>query len=230
MRKEIVLCSFLISIFLTAVIPSGILIADDEQPYARRHQLGARFGLWSNQGDTPPKYFVDESEGIIIQSDISKSNVYIEGYGGYNLFPGGMLEVSLGMVSRGDVMVEHNGMSYFGGLVLYPMLVSFKYYLPIPGADKFYPYFQVGGGIHYGRHSIQFTNDYYFPSNTASGTDINYMLGIGADWRVAGDFAMEVNARHMPVEFGDGLFRVKDYGATTITLGFKYLLKSKKKK
>jgi hypothetical protein len=217
-------------VLVFSLLVGGVTVQDVsagvEEPFERRHQLGVRLGVWSNRGDVPPAIFEDSANAVSIKTDIGSANVYFEGVGSYRLFSHGMLECSFGFVNRGDVTMVQQGREYIGSLVLYPVLVSFKYYFPLAIGHKAYPYVQLGGGLLYGRHSVQFTNDAFFASNSASGTDVNYMAGIGFDWTVANSVALEVNARYMPIEYSKGLILAKDHSAFTIMFGVKYLLKS----
>jgi len=222
--------SFLVIGCLTAVVlPTASSLAGEVVPFDQRHQAGIRLGVWANQGDEPPAYYESTNRDASIRTDISSSNIYFEAVGAYRLFPHGMLEMSFGFVNRGDVTIIDEGRKYIGSLLLYPMLVSFKYYLPFSFKENMYTYFQVGGGVYYGRHSVQFTNDYYFPSNEASGTDLNYMLGAGFDYTLSDNIGLEMNARYMPSDYSKRLILVRNYSALTVTVGAKYFFKSKEK-
>ena len=221
-------CWLVVACMFLWALPLQTVIAGEEVSFDHRHQLGVRLGVWSNQGDTPPDRFVDEDAGVSLRTAIGSANAYFEAVGAYRLFSKGMIELSFGFVSRGDVTLVEQGREYIGSLVMYPMLVSFKYYLPVTINGKFYPYFQLGGGVYYGRHNVQFTNDAWYAYNEDSGTDLNYVIGGGFDWRVASVIGLELNARYMPSEFDKGLILAKDYTALTVTFGVKYLLSSKK--
>lgn len=204
--------------------PHQAVASEADTAFDARHQAGVRIGVWANEGDTPPAR-VEDLAGNVLETDINSANIYLEAYGAYRLFSRGLVEVSVGFANRGDVNLQDLGREYFGNLILYPMLVQFKYYLP-QLSRNLRPYVGVGGGIYYGRHSVQFTNDVYFTFNEVSGTDINYVLSGGFDWPVSHSIALGLDAKYMPINFGKGLIEVTDYNALTITFGVKYLFKS----
>lgn len=217
----ILTCTCVVAI---SVAPQRALASDADTAFDVRHQAGVRLGIWANNGDTPPAR-VEDGFGNVLETDINSANIYFEAFGAYRLFSRGLVEVSVGFSNRGDVNLQDVGREYFGNLILYPMLVQFKYYLPTP-TESFLPYVGVGGGIYYGRHSVQFTNDVYFTFNEVSGTDLNYVLSGGFDWPVSHSIALGLDAKYMPISFGKGLIEVTDYNALTVTFGVKYLFKS----
>lgn len=229
MNMRIVKSILFLGCLLAGTLPVAEALAEDEIPFNQRHQAGVRIGVWANQGDDPPAYYESTDRDASIRTDISSSNMFFEATGAYRLLPHTMLEVSFGFVNRGDVTIIDEGRTYIGSLLLYPMLVSLKYYLPVSLKENMYTYVQAGGGVYYGRHSVQFTNDYYFPSNAASGTDLSYMLGGGFDYVLIDNIGLEFNVRYMPNDYSNGLILVSDYSALTVTVGVKYLFKSKKK-
>lgn len=224
MRDSTVWVAILICVAAISVAPHRAIASEPDTAFDIRHQAGVRIGVWANNGDTPPAR-VEDGFGNVLETDINSANIYLEAFGAYRLFSRGLLEVSVGFANRGDVNLQDAGREYFGNLILYPMLVQFKYYLPQP-ASSFRPYVGIGGGIYYGRHSVQFTNDVYFTFNEASGTDLNYVLSGGVDMPVSNSIALGLDAKYMPIKFGKGLIEVTDYNALTVTFGFKYLFKS----
>jgi len=217
----VVVFVFLVAVMMVPRVSAGESKTDDS--FDQKHQVGVRLGVWANGGETPPKTFEIPEFSYRVDTDISSANVYLEGYAAYRLYSMGLLEFSVGFANRGDVNVQDGGREYFGNLILYPIMLQLKNYLPMPGASKFRPYVTVGGGIYYGRNSVQFTNDAYYAYTEESETDFNYVLGGGIDYQVAGSIALEMNAKYMPINFSKNLILVQDYQAFTITFGVKYL-------
>ncbi len=224
MNKRFLLCLFSISILAMVILPVQAVCGDDLPLFERQHQAGIRIGTWVNGGDEPPLQVIDEF-GNELRTDFSKASIYFEGFGAYRISPQFMIELSIGFVNRGDVNFTEGPREYFGNLLLYPMLLQFKWYMPTVNG-KLMPYVFAGGGIYYGRNSVQFTNDIYFAFNEDSETDFSYVLGGGFDWPVASSIGLELNAKYMPVKFGKELVLIKDYQAFTITFGVKYLFTS----
>ena len=220
-------------VVLIAVLPSASTVAgenDQMDQFDQRHQVGVRLGIWANGGETPPTLFEDPDEFYRVDTDINSANVYFEGVVAYRLYSLGLLEFSLGFVNRGDVNVRDGSREYFGSLIFYPILLQWRQYLPLTGDGKLRPYVSVGGGIYYGRNSVQFTNDAYYAFTEESQTDFSYVLGGGVDYRIANSIALELNAKYMPIDFSKNLILIRDYQAFTVTFGVKYLFTGGKDK
>lgn len=191
-------------------------------------------GGWSNRGSTPLDSF-DLAVNSYYLTDFGSSNFYLEGYLGYRLNRALMLEFSLGIVSRGDViLVESDGGSSIGSMQIYPILAKLRIYPFGAHTGQFYPYLMAGGGIYYGRHDIQIATagdaSYRAALGQDSETDFNYVLGGGIDWPVASVVALELSAQYLPVKFSGDLIGIRDYSSLTVTVGAKYLFKSMKSK
>ncbi|MEW5993669.1 MAG: hypothetical protein AB1744_04645, partial [Candidatus Zixiibacteriota bacterium] len=96
---------------------------------------------------------------------------------------------------------------------------------------RFHPYLSVGGGLYYGRRTVQFTTSSQvaaFGLDEDTGTDFNVALGGGIDWPLGTTIGLEAAVRHMPIEFSDGLQTIRDYDALAFTVGLKYLFATKK--
>jgi len=202
--------------------------------FVASHQAGVRLGAWLNQGDTPPDSFSLGSGGTYL-TDFSDGNFSLEGYLGYRLSKALVLEFSLGLVSRGDViLVEETGGSSIGTMQIYPIMAKLKVYPFGLHTGRLFPYLMAGGGIYYGRHSIQIATGYdaYLRAELGqdSETDFGYQLGGGIDWPVATMVALELNAQYLPVNFSGDLIGVRDYSSLTITVGVKYLFSAQEKK
>lgn len=205
-----------------------------QQGFLGEHQAGARLGGWSNLGSSPLDSF-NLAVNSYYLTDFGNSNFYLEGYLGYRLNRALMLEFSLGIVSRGDViLVESDGGSSIGTMQIYPILAKLRIYPFGAHTGQFYPYLMAGGGICYGRHDIQIATagDAYYRAALGqdSETDFNYVLGGGIDWPVASVVALELSAQYLPVKFSGDLIGIRDYSSLTVTVGAKYLFKSMKSK
>ena len=195
-----------------------------------KHHLGARIGTWINNGETPPEIAFSIDSTAQIFTDINDVNFFIEGYFAYNIFSSAFIEFSLGLVNRGAVtVVETQGTDTtrdIGNLMVYPMLVTFKYYPMGSMSSKIQPYFSLGGGLYYGRRDIQITSNYYnayYGNNGDSETDFNYTLSGGFNWLLNNSLALDFNVKYMPVNFSTSLVSIKDYKATSITVGIIYM-------
>ena len=229
MKKTLLV--FFVLLILPGLMAAQVQVSDDYDktaPFDKRHQAGARLGVWFNQGDEP----LDRTsvEGYSYKTDIGNSNFYFEGFGGYRLNSRMMFEFTLGFVNRGNVTVFDGIDSYVGNLVVYSMLAHVKFY-PLPRLfGKFYPYVTAGGGLYYGRHDVQFTTDYDFfrVFDEKSGTDFNYALGGGLDWPLSSTIGLDFNVKFMPISLSNELVEITDFDALSVSVGVKYLFISGK--
>ena len=92
--------------------------------------------------------------------------------------------------------------------------------------SKLFPFVTAGGGVYFGRRSVQFTTDSYASTyggfNDDSQTEFNYVIGGGIDCRISRSIALELQSKYMPIHFRQ-LALVENYTALTITIGVKYL-------
>ena len=230
MKKLIALslfCIFLLSSYSFAETEITLLSS-------KKHQVGVRLGTWSNNGGTHPETAVDSSSipptDSLIMS-IQDVNFFLEGYYAYNLLSNFYTEISLGMVNRGNIQFLHGNLQDFSNILIYPVLLQVKYYPFLSSSNKFQPFVGAGGGLYFGKQDIQFTNDIYaqyYQIQGESETDFNYTLTGGFDWKFNNTFSLDFQTKYMPITFSDYFIGVKDYSATTITIGFKYNYNSNK--
>jgi len=213
-------------------LASGAFGQDDELTdiYLHSHQVGARIGGWANQGGSPPADIGTPPDPGSASTSFHDGNFYLEGYFAYRFNPWLAAEFSLGLVSRGDATIyeSDNGSSY-GTVNVYPILLKAKAYPLGAWGNKFHPYLLAGGGIYYGKHSIQIVDSYegLLRANFGeeSQTTLGFVLGGGVDWPLASVIGLDLNVQYMPIDFGDPLLAVKDYSSLTITVGVKYLFR-----
>ena len=225
-----------ISLLALMALPA---VADDNQPdkidnYLKSHQVGIRLGAWANQGDTPADSVVASpgSDWLYYLTDFTDGNAYLEGFFAYRLNPYLGAELSVGIVSRGDVTLQDNliGQTSFGSMVLYPILAKARFYPLGPAHTKFHPYVMAGGGLYYGKHDVQIIDNYAGLTadlDQSSETVFSYVLGAGVDWPVAEVMALGLQAQYMPIDFSKDLVGVQDYSSFTITVGVQYLFHAK---
>ena len=204
---------------------TGIGVADDEIPgFNERHQAGVRLGAWDNRGDVAPECGTVNETGTF-ETDIKSTSFYFEAFFAYRLAPWAMGEISLGTVNRGRVTIAEGGAEDFGNLVLYPMMMQLKLYPLFSTGLRLQPYLTGGGGLFYGRRTVQFTNASYYYSNweEESGTDFNYVVGGGFDWPISNSIGVDLNFKYMPINFSKTLLTIDSYDAIAISVGVKYM-------
>ena len=196
--------------------------AEDRPSYLGKRQVGIRLGVWSNRGKTPPKDGQVNELGTF-STNIKESAFYFEGLYSYPLLPWTSAEISLGSVNRGSVTISEGTKSDIGNLIIYPVLVQFKIYPAFLLPSKFQPYLLAGGGLLYGRRTVQFTSSGSYYSNWAeeSSTDFSYVLGGGIDYSIAGPIGLDFTVKYMPIKLS--LLTIEDYDAVAFALGVKYL-------
>lgn len=204
--------------------------ADDDKPatelFLTQNQAGLRLGLWSNRGELPPESGVLNETGTFT-TNIGGSSAYIEGFFGYRLTSRLVAELSLGTVNRGSVTLADSGASDIGNLVIYPVLVQLKLYAPRIPNTKLHPFVFTGGGLHFGRRNVQFTNSpSYYPNWVEdAATNFNYVVGGGFDWPIGSSIGLDFTLKYMPINMS--LVVIEKWDALAFTVGVKYLYSSK---
>ena len=200
--------------------------------FNRQHQAGIRIGIWGNRGDTPGQNLPGDISTA--GEEFNDANFYFEGLLGLRISTSLVAELSVGIVNRGEAILQDGNTNYVGNLLIYPVLVKLKFY-PLSGlAPKFHPYLLLGGGVYHARHDIQFATGGsasfrpFLEEN--SETSFNFVAGAGVDWPLASVIALEFNAQYMPIKQSTALIGVDDWSSLTFTVGVKYLYRSKDKK
>lgn len=192
----------------------------------KKSQAGLRLGAWINGGDLPPALITTADSSVGFLTDIKSGSFYFEGFYAYNFYSALVSEISFGISNRGDVTFFDGLNTDIGVLNVYPILLHLKVYPLIATQSRFQPYFGAGVGAYYAHRTVQFIiggiNSYY-EFEGESKTDFSYALQGGFDWLLSSKFALELNAKYMPIEMGDPFLTVEDYSATTVTVGIKYL-------
>ena len=225
MVRYLILSCAVLGLAIPEMVQAEQADADKYLLFSEKHQAGIRLGVWANNGETPT-----DSAGTF-ETSFKDANFYFEGYFAYRLFSQAMLEFSLGIVNRGSVTFREAGATNVGNVLVYPVLLQLKLYPLASLKAKLQPYLLAGGGLYYGRRSVQFTTSsdvYYYDLAEQSGTDFNYVLGGGIDWPIATTIGLEAGVKYMPIEFSKGLQTIHDYDAVAFTVGVKYLYSSKK--
>jgi len=220
--------------FLLALIGltfAGTTVSGSERHdnFLSKNQIGIRLGAWANQGDEIPDLLI--TPNVYFESKVNSSSFYFEGYYAHRILKQLLAEFSIGVANRGSVTIKEQGITDFGNLMVYPILISARIY-PIASADtRIQPFVSVGGGIYYGRQTVQISN-YYFDATyrERSATDLDISLSGGIDWLLGSSLGLELRTGYHPIHFAKPLLTAKNYDAFTITVGIKYLYKSKQAK
>lgn len=234
MKMKLPKLSELLIIGLTMIMAPSVSVqaADDDtvatELFLTQHQAGGRIGVWSNQGDLPPAAGQLNQSGTF-NTNIGGSSAYVEGFFGYRLSSHLVAELSLGTVNRGSVTLlnDSTGASDIGNLMIYPILVQLRLYTPRIPNTGLYPYIMAGGGLHYGRRNVQFTNSqvYYANWQEETATNFNYIVGGGIDWPIAGSIGLDFTVKYMPINMS--LVVIDKWDALAFTVGVKYLYSPK---
>ncbi len=192
---------------------------------AEYSMVGLRLGAWvSNQG---PKTVRD----LTIETNMPDAGFYTELFLDYRLAPVVFLEGSLGIASRGDAVIHDTTGRYIGTINLYQALFQIKF-SPFAGhSKKFLPFLVAGGGVAWGRQSIDFivTYSYYYNPDITNRTEADFLpvIGGGIDLPLAEQIGLNVAVKYHPIKFGDALAGVKDYSGTAVSMGVAYYFHKK---
>ncbi len=205
-----------------------------EQPesvYLHSHQAGIRLGAWANLGDSPLDSLQLTSTAYYL-TDFSGGSFYFEGFLGYRISRLLVAELSVGIVNRGDVSLFDLD-SFYGSLLVYPILLKARVYPVGKVGGRFYPYLLAGAGLYYARHDIQIVSSsygFYGFIEEDSETRFGYVVGGGFDWPLASVVALDFNVQYMPIDYSTKIIGITDYSSLTVTIGVKYLFSSDKDK
>lgn len=190
---------------------------------ARYSMAGIRLGGWSDQGDDP--------SNDSVSFDLSNTGFVTELFIDYRLTPAILGEISFGILSRGDVTIEQGNGRFVGPIVLYPVMLQFKF-SPLSGkSEKFHPYLIGGGGVVFGKQNIDISfgnisyGEYLDAQKTV--TDFSTTYGGGIDLALSDQIGLNFNVKYFPIRFGDELAGIKDYTGISFTIGAAYFLHKK---
>jgi len=217
----------LMMLFLVTSTYAEIKKEENSFGLRKKSQAGLRLGVWANSGTLPPASAASSIDSTVgFKSDLKSGSFYFEGFYAYNFYSALVSEISFGITNRGDVTVFDGINTDVGVLNIYPILIHLKLYPLISTHSRFQPYAGIGAGAYYAHRTVQFVVGgvySYYEFEGESETDFSYAIQGGFDWLLSSKFALELNAKYMPIKFGDPLLTVTDYSATSITVGIKYL-------
>ncbi len=219
-----------VGVVMMALILAGSAAALEKGPVnslreARYSMVGVRLGAWiSTQG-------ANTVQDLTVKSKMPDAGFYTEVFVDYRVVPVMFLEGSLGIASRGDAVIEFAGSRYIGTINLYQALFQIKF-SPLAGvSEKFLPFVVAGGGVAWGRQSIDFVTNYnYFDyQEYASRTETDFLpvIGGGIDFPVAEQVGLNVAVKYHPIKFTNPLVGVKDFSGTAVSMGVAYYFHKK---
>lgn len=224
MNKRILILALLLLSFAITVS------AEDEKEekdsgFNSEYYIGGVIGAWISSGDDIPDLYTDPDDSTFqVKADVNTGSAYLGLVAGKRLFPSSYIEFAFGMTNRGTIRVREGSSEDIGNLLVYHFLVLYKLYPLSISNLRLQPYIGAGGGLYYGRNSIQFTNNYYHSLGygTESETDFNLVLNGGFEYRLSNSLHMIMDAKYMPTSFSDNLINASDYSAISIGVGLTY--------
>jgi len=204
-------------ILLSCLVLSGFSLAADYS------MLGLRLGFWGDLTDQKPV----EIESI--DADLPDAGFYTELFFDYRIARPLFAEISLGIASRGDVVILNGDDRYIGTINLYPLLVQAKL-APLAGMTRnIQPFIVAGGGFVFGRQTIDIIDygpDLYYNSDIISKTETDFMgvIGGGVDLAISEQLGLNLTAKYHPIKFGDALAGIREYSGISISVGVAYFL------
>jgi outer membrane protein W len=217
----------LLPILIILLLP-GLSGAVEKQSADRRldaqySMAGLRLGFWADMANTEP---VDDGS---IEADLPDAGFYTELYFDYRLAKPLFLELSMGIASRGDIVVRDGDDNYIGTLNLYPIAMQLKF-SPLEGkTTSIHPYVVAGGGVVFGRQTIDIISfgpdPFYNPDIiTKTETDFIGVVGGGIDFALSEQLGLNIAAKYYPIKFGDSLAGIREYSGMSIAVGVSYFL------
>jgi hypothetical protein len=212
------------------VIFSGNILAVEKQPAdkllaANYSMVGLRLGFWADMANA------NVVPDISVDADLPDAGFYTEIFLDYRLARPLMIELSMGVASRGDVVIIDADDKYVGTINLYPLLLQLKL-SPLSGrTHSFHPFLLAGGGFVWGRQSIEFVSsvDFFYNPDIATKTETDFIgvVGGGFDLALSEQLGLSIVTKYHPVKFGDSLGGVSEYSGIAFSIGVSYFLHRK---
>lgn len=221
-----IVCLGLMILLLSGL--AGIAGAIEREPAdklaaAQYSMVGLRLGFWADMAES------GNISDTTIDADLPDAGFYTEIFFDYRLAPPLFLELSMGIASRGDVVIEHNDDRYIGTLNLYPLLLQLKF-SPLAGRTRsFHPFIVAGGGFVWGRQKIDiisFGPDPYYNPDIVGKTETDFIgvIGGGIDLALSEQLGLNMATKYHPVTFGNDLAGIRDYTGLAFSVGISYFL------
>lgn len=213
------------ALLLSVLLFSAASVAAiDKQPSdrmfpARYSMIGIRLGGWIHQGG--------EINDPDVVADFSKGSFYTELFYDHRFTPVLMLEISLGVIGRGDAEIIHGNDRFIGNINVYPFLFQLKFSPLAACWRSFHPFLIGGGGFAFGsqRVDIILSDDNYWDLyDNESESSFAAVIGGGLDFPISGQLALNLTAKYHWIEFSDELAGIENYSGTAISVGIAYLL------
>lgn len=217
----------LLPVIAALIVMAGHARAVEKEPAdkllaAKYSMAGLRLGMWVDQGEAGPV------SGATFHAELTDAGFYTEFFLDYRLIRQLMLEISMGIASRGDAVIVYADDSLFGTINLYPLLVQMKV-LPLAGKSRqLNPFLIGGGGVVWGRQNIEiiYSSDLFYDPDAANRTEYDFIgvLGGGVDIALSEQLGLNITAKYHPITFGNTLVGVKEYTGIAVSVGIAYFL------
>jgi len=219
--------SLAIALLFVAVLVTPAMALDkqpDRLTEASYNMVGLRLGAWVADSKV-----INEAD---IHGEFPDASFFTEIYFDHRVFKTVFLELSLGVASRGDVVLESGNDRYIGTINLYPIMLQAKI-SPLSGKSRsILPFIIGGGGFVHGKQNTDIVrtadNSYVHPYFVEeSETTLLYSYGGGIDFAISEQIGFSAAAKYHHINFGDPLAGVTDYSALAISVGVSYFIHKK---
>jgi hypothetical protein len=187
--------------------------------------IGLRLGLWADESNEKPV------DNITIDADLPATSFFTEFFYDFRLMRMVMLELSMGIASRGDAVVREADDKYIGSINLYPLLAQLKI-SPLSGRSRTVcPFILGGGGVVWGRQNIDYITsaDPFYNPDRVNNTETVFIgvVGGGVDFAISEQIGLNFSAKYLPISFKGSLAGVKEYTGISFAVGVAYYLHKK---
>jgi len=186
--------------------------------------IGLRLGLWADESNEKPN-------DTTIDADFPSTSFFTEFFYDFRLMRMVMVELSMGIASRGDAVIRKADDKYIGSINLYPLLAQLKI-SPLSGRSRTVcPYILGGGGVVWGRQNIDYITsaDPYYNPGRVNNTETAFIgvVGGGVDFALSEQIGLNFSAKYLPISFRGSLAGVKEYTGISFAVGVAYYLHKK---
>lgn len=187
--------------------------------------IGLRLGLWVDESNERPV------SNITMDADLPSTSFFTEFYYDHRLTRAVMLELSMGIASRGDAVIREGDDKYIGSINLYPLLAQVKL-TPLSGRSRaVFPYLLGGCGVVWGRQNVDYitSSDPYYNPDRVNNTETAFVgvVGGGIDFSLSEQLGLNFSTKYIPISFEGLLVGVRKYTGISFAVGVAYYLHKK---
>lgn len=189
--------------------------------------MGIRLGVGHFSTDSPDNEYINYN----ITAD--RNGFFSELFYNWQFMNELALDLSLGVINRGEFRWVVEEGNFFGSINVYPISIGIKARPFANMLSKHYqPYVAVGGSLCFGRAVIEggtvYDYRYYIDSPEKTRTDVGWWISTGFESFVSSTIMITSTFKYQGIKFSNTIGGYKDYTGYQIAFGVGYVFKPSK--